>query len=243
MLENIVIAFLLLPDPLWKTTLLQNLTIGSFDTGSAALKTINDKPEALTDSEIQDAVIDLFRRESSDPEWGGKAEFTQYAAYDGALAITVQKIASKRNRSDAWRALAESNYNDASLFAKWLAAQPGAFFTLFKLGQGSVPSMVEGDHKLSEPPSREQMVRANITFVLAETCYLTRQHCDQVLPLLRSRLTAKDDGLRLAAVRGLGLCGTAPDIDRLHQMEPLAPDKYWQKYFEISETQIRARIQ
>ena len=143
------------------------------------------------------------------------------------------------NRSDSWTALAESNYNDDSQFAKWLAQQPNALPILIGLVSTENPSFKEGLKTYGLPQARE-IVCGNITFVLAESCELTGTHCDQILALLRARLTYKSGWIKLAAVRGLGICGVVSDIKLLRQMEPNNEgDKSCMHFLKASQEQIR----
>ena len=241
MLRILAVSFLLFLDPSWKADLLRDLNSNNMETRIAAVQVLSTNPEALSDTEVQSAVITLYNRESSDPDWGGKAEFLDFEKYDDALLSAVQSIAAKSGRPDAWKALAEGNYNDDSQFAKWLAQQPGAFPILLQLSVSSALDTAQKNEK-NAGPNRNEILRGNITFVLAETCSLAGQHCDQVLPILRTRLADKSDWIKLAAVRGLGLCGTASDVKLLQQMEAgYINDRGWMHFLKTSEEEIKGR--
>src|ERR1019366_2701359 len=151
MLRILVASFLLFLDPSWKADLLRDLNSNNMETRIAAVQVLSTNPEALSDTEVQSAVITLYNRESSDPDWGGKAEFLDFEKYDDALLSAVQSIAAKSGRPDAWKALAEGNYNDDSQFAKWLAQQPGAFPILFQLSNGTEARTKQEDEKRTGP--------------------------------------------------------------------------------------------
>jgi hypothetical protein len=205
-----------------------------------ALNTIvHSNGDSLSDPAIQRALTNLPGRESTDPQWEGKAEFLGYEDYYDSLSIAVQQIAVKYHNAEAWKVLLRSNYNDDSRFAKWIAAQPEAINYLFALTK-----------------DKNQILRVRASFVLADalarckigsddpTCRAATEKRGEILQLLRQNAKlAASPVLQLSAVRGLGICGIREDLDLLAGLEKANTNSWFALFVHKAKQQIQNREQ
>ncbi|MDQ2841066.1 MAG: hypothetical protein M3Y72_08520 [Acidobacteriota bacterium] len=120
----------------WDQTAIFQQLAGPISVRIKALHTIGDSKALLTDPRVQRAVIRAQNEATNDPNWEALEETQEYEDYyDDALPSTLQKIATEHSNPEAWRALISSNYNDGSVFSKWLAEQPKALPFLFELAR------------------------------------------------------------------------------------------------------------
>lgn len=209
--------------------MLQQLQAPGWTTRSEAVEKALTVDGILAEPRFRAAFIQLLNRESNNPNWEGMAEFDGYEHYYQLLGDAVQKIASEYHNKPAWKAVAESAYNDDSVFARWLAVQPDAYSTLVEVATRS----------------KDQQARANVLCVLAQTCTLAKQHCEETRTLLRQRGQTADEMTHaievLSVLRGLGICGTAEDLRLIERMGKESADPHYQHFIRQAENQIKSR--
>lgn len=224
-----VFALVLAPQPNQDPSkIISILNSASWDRRAAIIRDLLKDDSALNQPAIREALKELLSRESHRSTRVSDSESESYQAYYEYLIKAVTKIAERQNETEGaiWYTLALSNYNDDSAFALYLAKQPKAWPVLIQIAKDK---------------SVADVSRARVLFVLAESCEVAHNDCDNVRNLLITQADTGADWVKLAVVRGLAICGKTEDIQLLKRLGASSTDKYFLKYVADAEDRIARR--
>ncbi len=215
------------------------LQSGNWEVRSGAVIKMSADSAYVNNPVVQTRLINLLKRESLDPNWTGKEEGSAYEKYYEALGNLVKGIADKTQKSDAWRAVVESNFDERSKFALQIEESAGSMPYLIEASK-SVHQIVQGRsaYMLADELSKCKGADAK------EKCGEVLKHSATILAILREAASqSQRQAQQLGAVRGLGLCGEAKDITFLRQLGSSNPDRAFNVFISRACQQIQAREQ
>lgn len=190
--------------PEQKHSLLDQLKSGKLEDRLTALHQLVGHDRSLPilkDKEIRAAIVDLFKRETSNGRQYDIGERTDFQYYYDFLGEAVQKIAVDYGTPESWRLLVYSNYGPESVFGRWIAKQPQSLPLLL--------SMID---------DQESGYRHKGLIMLGEICATNSAQCPKILPILRERVSSTDFWTQQGAMVALGVCGTADDVTLLRNL-------------------------
>ena len=186
-----------------KKKLLERLKSPEFEDRLAALHELVGQDRSLPvlqDAKVRAALIDLLSRESKNAQSGGLDERLDFQYYYGFLLETVQKIATDYT-PEAWKSLVYSGYGPDSPLGAWILKQPESYPLL-----------------LAWVDDKDFRNRHQALWALGYVCANNAALCPKILPVLRDRIGSSDTWTQQGSMMGLGVCGTADDIDRLQKL-------------------------
>ncbi len=159
---------------------------------------------------MQSGIVQLFQRESRDPNWSDLAEEEPYDAYYDKLSELCQSVAQTYHNNAAWQALIFSNYNEDSNLGKWLAAQPEALPAFLQMLRDPNLGMRDRGIMLLA----ESLQQCNGSKNVKCTAVLTKR--DEISSIIRRRIfTSPGEGI---GIKALGICGTQEDLGLLENV-------------------------
>lgn len=202
-----------------------------------AFERVAGRTNATTDAAMQNALVQLMRREDIDSETNATDlyEDDDYVAYHDQLLSLVQKIATTTNDPQAWRALVYDRYSGDSPLGQWLARHKAALplivgqlksrYSVRRMTAVQVVSLRLIYSKSAKPDSGSYVSPRQYRYLKARIRFLAKT---DVAPVSQ------------AACMGLGAIGDKGDIPLLEQVaaDPTR-DKYTQKFAHQAVEQIR----
>ncbi|MDQ2842073.1 MAG: hypothetical protein M3Y72_13730 [Acidobacteriota bacterium] len=165
----------------------------------------------LSDPAMQAGVVQLLNRESNDLKWEELDEEIWYENYYGDVWELCRKIAIQYDNQDAWHAILYANYNEDSSWGLGLAAAPAAFHLLVEMAHDSRSFYASRGTRLLA----EALVRCYAP--AAPNCSAVLAKKQQILALIRERLSSPHEDLSVPATVVLGVSGTKEDIPFLKE--------------------------
>ena len=187
-----------------KEKLLNRLKSPEFEDRLAALHELvgHDRSlPVLRDAKVRAALIDLLSRESKNAQSGGLDERLDFQYYYGFLLEAVRKIATDYKTPEAWKSLVYSGYGPDSELGAWILKQPESYPLL-----------------LAWVDDKDFRNRHQALWALGYICANNAALSPKILRVLRDRIGSSDTWTQQGSMMGLGVCGTADDIDRLRKL-------------------------